>query len=112
MSNQYTQLTCEERYHIWQMNKMGKSYREIGQQMGRSHTTISRELKRNTGGNGYRHKQAHEMAQQRHKDKPKTIKLTDELKDRVRAKMELGWSPEIICVMCQHFSGHIFKLLA
>ena len=97
MSNQYTQLTSEERYHIWQMKKIGKSHREIGKQMGRCHTTISRELGRNKGGNGYRYQQAHEKAQQRHKDKPKAIKLTDDVQKIVRDKLALGWSPEIIC---------------
>lgn len=102
MRNQYTQLTSEERYHIWQMKRIGQSNREIGKQTGRCHTTISRELKRNTGGNGYRHKQAHEMARQRHRDKPKVIKLSDDLKETVQAKLELGWSPEIICGRLKH----------
>ena len=40
---------------------------------------------------------AHEKAQQRHKDKPKTLKLDDDLKETVHEKLKLGWSPEIIC---------------
>ena len=51
----YTQLTLEERYHIQVMRKQGKSLRSIAIGMGRSHSTLSRELRRNQGGRGYRH---------------------------------------------------------
>jgi IS30 family transposase len=48
--------------------------------MGRSKLTISRELSRNTGNRGYRHKQANNLACERHQQKNKHIKLTAEIK--------------------------------
>ncbi|WP_087871054.1 hypothetical protein [Bathymodiolus platifrons methanotrophic gill symbiont] len=52
---------------------------EISQSMGRYKSTISPELKRNTGKCGYRYKQAQSMATQRHIDKSKAIKLPADL---------------------------------
>jgi len=43
-----TNLTIEEREKIFYYLTLNKSYREIGLQLDRSHTTISREIKRNT----------------------------------------------------------------
>jgi len=45
-------------------------------ELGRDKSTISRELKRNTGARGYRPMQAHEMAVTRSKTAHKAIKLT------------------------------------
>ena len=55
------------------------SVRAVGREMGVSPSTISRELKRNTGLKGYRPKQAHQKAQERHELKPKAIRMTQEL---------------------------------
>jgi IS30 family transposase len=46
----YTQLTKDERYYIERRkaNLINISGRELAREMGRSHTTINRELKRNT----------------------------------------------------------------
>jgi transposase, IS30 family len=46
----YTQLTRDERYYIEvrKANVIGISGRQLAREMGRSHTTINRELKRNT----------------------------------------------------------------
>ena len=77
MKQRYTQLTEPERYHLYTMHKQNKPFREIAKGMGRSHTTLSREETRNTGQKGYRYQQAHQKAGQRHKDKPKAVKLTE-----------------------------------
>jgi IS30 family transposase len=92
----YTHLTQEERYHIQIMRKQKVSLGDIAKGMGRNKGTISRELKRNTGQRGYRYKQANEMAKQRHADKPKAIKLTDELQNYATTKLKQHWSPEQI----------------
>ncbi len=42
-----TKLSVEEREKIFYYLTLNKSCREIGIQLGRSHTTISREIKRN-----------------------------------------------------------------
>ena len=79
MSNRYTQLTEAERYHIYTMKKQGYSNTAIGQGMGRSRTTVWRELQRNTGQCGYRHQQAQRLAVARHQAQPKRVKLTPEV---------------------------------
>ena len=49
----YTQLTYEQRYHIYLLNKQGYNQTFIAKSMGRNKSTISRELSRNTGKRGY-----------------------------------------------------------
>jgi IS30 family transposase len=62
----YTQLTYEQRYHIYLLNKQGYNQTFIAKSMNRNKSTISRELSRNTGKRGYRHKQANRLAGERH----------------------------------------------
>ena len=50
----YNQLTGNERYQIYAMNKAGHSQKETAELLGRSASTISRELRRNRGLRGYR----------------------------------------------------------
>ena len=92
----YTQLTSEERHYIETRRKMNESMATIGLALGRSQSTISRELTRNRGLRGYRHNQAHSKAQQRHADKVKQIKLTPELTSSINSLLKLQWSPEQI----------------
>ncbi len=92
----YTHLTPEDRYYIETRHKMEDSTIEIALALGRSQSTISRELRRNRGQRGYRYKQAQAKAQQRHADKPKAIKLTPELVGNIDALLEQQWSPEQI----------------
>lgn len=66
----YVQLTSEERYVIYHLKLYRLSLREIGRRLGRSHTTISRELKRNgpiIPSWVYWHQGAQEQALQRRK---------------------------------------------
>jgi IS30 family transposase len=48
--------------NIYLMKKQGYNQTFITNSMGRSNSTISRELSRNTGNRGYRHKQANNLA--------------------------------------------------
>ncbi|MDP5211424.1 helix-turn-helix domain-containing protein, partial [Microbulbifer sp. 2205BS26-8] len=50
----YHQLTEEERYQIYVLLKAEHNQKEIAALLGRSPSTISRELKRNRGLRGYR----------------------------------------------------------
>jgi len=72
----YTQLTYNQRYHIYTFMKAGLCQTEIAETIGVRKSTISRELKRNPGRRGYRPKQAHQYAVAR-RDKAKT-RITDE----------------------------------
>ncbi|SMN17473.1 hypothetical protein CRYPA_1943 [uncultured Candidatus Thioglobus sp.] len=62
----YKQLTLEQRHYINIARKNDESMRTIAKDLNVSHTTISREIKRNTGGRGYRYVQVNDFAQQRH----------------------------------------------
>ncbi len=52
--NNYKQLSLEEREKLYALKSQGISLREIGKVLGRSDTTIGRELKRNKTGIGKR----------------------------------------------------------
>lgn len=65
----YTQLTKGQRYQISALKDKGFSQSEIAKAIGVHKSTISRELKRNTGKRGYRPKQAHRLAKQRAKER-------------------------------------------
>lgn len=96
MRKSYTHLAQEERYQIYAFKSAGYSNSEIAEQLGRHVSTIKRELCRNTGLKGYRPQQAHRFAQDRHQMKPKAIKMTEEMQQHIREKLELEWSPEQI----------------
>jgi len=92
----YTHLSLEERHYIEIRKKKGESANMIAKTLNRSQPTISREINRNTGLRGYRHNQANNLAASRHAEKPKAIKMTDEIKTIVNAYIEQDWSPEQI----------------
>lgn len=96
----YHHLDINERRNIyyWRHYK-GLSIREMARRLGRSHTTVSRELKRNIGcwGDQYYHNPAQGMADRRRANRPKppalkSIKTQVFVENRLRA----GWTPEII----------------
>jgi len=92
----YKQLSPEERYGIVLLLSIGVSLRKIASKLKRSASTISREIKRNSGKRGYRPKQAERKAEERHKTKAKAIKLTEEMKEVIVCYLKEGWSPEQI----------------
>ena len=47
MGTHYDQLDIDERYELYRLHEAGAAVREIGRLMGRSSSTISRELRRN-----------------------------------------------------------------
>ena len=96
MKQRYTQLTQEERYCLYAMRKQAISLRTIAKTMERSHTTLSRELKQNMGQKGYRHHQAQRLAERRHQEKPKAVKLTETVRTSLHEKLHAWWSPEQI----------------
>ena len=58
----YSQLTQEQRYHISGLRKAGNSQTYIAEAVSVHKSTISREIKRNSGERGYRPKQADEFS--------------------------------------------------
>jgi IS30 family transposase len=96
LMRKYSQLTECQRYQIEALKKVQKNQKEIGEIVGVSAATISRELKRNTGKRGYRPKQANIKAVSRRENAAKAIKMTDDLVCIINAKTPLEWSPEQI----------------
>lgn len=94
MKQKYKHLTREERYSIEQMRKAGYKQNKIAELLCRSEGTISRELKRNTGGRGYRHKQADKLANQRRFESRKRKKFTPELQLLIEEHLRDDLSPE------------------
>ena len=90
----YKQLTQEQRYFIYQLNKIDFSQSDIAAQIGVDKSTIGRELRRNSGARGYRPKQAHNKALERRSMAAKAIKMTQTNIDRVEDKLSEQWSPE------------------
>ena len=93
----YKHLSSEDRHYIEIESKKGSSKKAIAKSLGRSESSIHRELKRNTGDRGYRHKQAHSKASLRHQEKPKATKMTCRIKDLINTLIREDWSPEQIC---------------
>lgn len=96
MGQKYSQLTSGERNQLYALRKAKIPMTEIAKQLDRSRTTLYNELGRNTGGRGYRPKQAQQVAQQRRADNARPLKMTPKVIDHIDAKLRLDWSPEQI----------------
>lgn len=90
----YTQLTENERYQIAALKKADLTQKEIADLLGRHPSTISRELKRNTGLRGYRPIQAQRLSDCRRANAHKAIKLTCDVRDWIRDLISQQLSPE------------------
>ncbi len=90
-------LRPEEREEISRGLVVGWSLREIAVQLGRSASTISREVARNEGREGYRANLAEDRAQKAAL-RPKSCLLAHNgrLRGLVAAKLERKWSPQQI----------------
>lgn len=98
MGLHHSHLDITERESIGLLKAEGKTEREIGRLLGRSHTTIGRELENNTPpvNKGYylAHK-AQERADTRWKEAHKRPRLkNDIIRTYVTSKIKTGWSPE------------------
>ena len=93
----HSHLILEERLVIELFVHMGMSCREIAMHLGRSHTTISRELRRNSSKSGYRAQTADRRAQKR-REIPRHYRCLTrpELLAYVDEKLRSDWSPEQI----------------
>lgn len=100
-SSGYTQFTYYTRLWLSTLIRERKSYREIGRIMGRHHSTISREVKRN-GYNYYRlrlyhpiiaEEKANERKEKCRQGKIKVGKFIDKL---IETLLKESWSPDVI----------------
>lgn len=90
----YKQLTQEQRYQIYALLKTAHSQSEIAEVIGVHRSTISRELKRNSGKRGYRPQQAQRLAESRQKKARRRIERS--VWEQVEEKLRLDWTPEQI----------------
>jgi IS30 family transposase len=96
MPKTYTRLTEDERYQIYEGVTEKRSHREIATLINKHHSTVSKEVKRNTGLRGYRPRQAQRKAQQRHHLKPRYRKLTPDVQSLIAENIQQEWSPDQI----------------
>ncbi len=95
MPEGYRHLTFDGRCRIYATGKGGLSDGAIAGRPGRHPATISREIRRNGGGRGYRQGQAWRKATERRSGASSVPgKLTEGRRAKVVAKLEEGWSPE------------------
>jgi IS30 family transposase len=89
-----------ERQRIGSFRGQGHTVREIARRLGRSASTVSRELRRNTSGHDrgrYGGDLAHARTRERARRPRRPVLAREpELRELVRAKLELEWSPEQI----------------
>jgi len=98
MGKQYCHLDHKERTLIYWWRKEKLSFREIAQRLRRSHTSISRELRRNR----WCHKEYFPRGAQRLTDlrlrrrvKRERLK-SNAVREYVHQKLPIGWTPELI----------------
>ena len=95
----YTQLSADERLELYQLRQLSNlSMRAIARQLGRSHSTISRELKRNQCGDClYLPDTAQvQMQQRRQGSKVSFHSISSECVEQVKARLQQYHSPEQI----------------
>ena len=92
-----TVLSLAEREEVFLGCSTGESFRSIGERLGRSHTTIAREVNRNGGRDTYRAWRAQSDTESRGR-RPKAVKLETNkaLRAYVIAGLHKKWSPEEI----------------
>lgn len=107
MKTTYTHLTLTDRDRITALHEDGFSIRKIAHTIGRSHSTISRELRRGRRGRQTQHGQpqhyeplvAHHKAYLRRKYatyQGKKLETNEVLRNHVIAGLKAGWNPDEI----------------
>lgn len=108
-------LSEDERIYIADRLLVGASLQSIARDLGRSPSTISREIARNRPDKRRYHPfRAHKMAQKR-RPRPRLAKLAgdDELRDYVVECLSKRWSPQQVCrALKERFPGEKHRHLA
>ena len=97
MPKGYHHLTYEARCQVYALKQRGDSLAQIARQLQVSRATVSREIRRNSGGRGYRYKQADTSAKQRRvfaSSHPRKMHST--MTALIQEKLAMQWSPEQI----------------
>ena len=90
----YTHLSQDERYQIYELRSEKKTLSEIAAALRRHKSTIQRELKRNIGGNGWRPLQAHKIALERQSHCRNARRIHEDHWQQVVNYLRMDLSPE------------------
>jgi len=114
----YRHLCRAEREVIGRMMQEGKSQAEVARTLGKSQSTISRELKRNSSSWGYYPDQAERRARKRKKAKPvRRSMINGFVKAEIIRRLHRNQTPELISGAMRavhHFPSHetIYQFIA
>ncbi len=97
MAKGYHHVTRDTRSQICAYKASGWSMRRMAKQLGFDVSSISREIKRNSGKRGYRLNQADIRAiERRRAASTRAYKMTTALIMRIQEKIKIDWSPQQI----------------
>ena len=97
MGKEYGRLSLLEREKLAILRAEGRSIREIGRILGRSHSSVSRELRRHGKSKEYLPEPAHNKAKAKKVRAGKRRRLKNiAIQQFTHRKLEQGWSPEQI----------------
>lgn len=97
MSQGYQRMSLAEREELSIRHAQGLGVRAIARQLGRSPSTVSRELARNRSGFYYRAVTAQNKARKRCFRKPRRLAVDRRLRHTVFRLLRRQWSPQQIC---------------
>jgi len=112
MAKTYKQFSLSERIELYRMRKEGRSMRAIAAALGRSASTISRELERNSQptkawSQGYEPVRAEALRERRRRwDARFKLARDAKLRAHVRERLVAGWTPEQIAGELRREQGH------
>jgi IS30 family transposase len=93
----YRHLSQTERASISALKVAGVSCADIAKQLGRSRSTISREIRRNSCNDGrYRVEKADKKARSRSRISRRNLSVTEDEWNRITTRLRDHWSPEQI----------------
>ena len=107
MERSYKHFSMEERYEISHLREQGYSIRKIASALGRAASSVSRELKRNSGKTiGYKPSYADELCWAR-RWRGSCLLRHPKLYEYVMSKLAIGWSPEQISGRLKYKRGEL-----
>lgn len=94
----YNQLTLEKRYTIFELLQASKEKKEIASIINVSHSTVCREINRNSVAGKYDYKLADKLSRSRREAAKKPVAITAEIQEYIEEKLKSTerWSPEQI----------------
>lgn len=98
----YRRVTLEDRIQMKSYLDAGLNQSAIADKLNFHKSTVSRELKRNSGSRGYRYKQAQRLSDERQEWRSRPRKLTYDMGNRIKKLLKGKWSPEQISGRLKH----------